>query len=83
MEKFNNENKKKIEAYNELKKAERKHSLIIEMMNETRSGEEISLLEQEETIKSIKKVKAEKEIPYYTWRFVCDKLDGDTASKIA
>ena len=82
LEKFNNENKKKIEAYDELKKAERKHGLIIEMMNETRSGEEISLLEQEETIKSIKKVKAEKEIPYFTWRFVCDKMDRDTASKI-
>lgn len=81
-EKFSNENKGKIEAYNELKNAERKHGLIIEMMNETRSGEEISLLEEEETIKSIKKVKAEKEIPYFTWRFVCDKMDRDTASKI-
>lgn len=82
LEKFKNENKGKIEAYNELKNAERKHGLIIEMMNETRSGEEISLLEEEETIKSIKKVKAEKEIPYFTWRFVCDKMDGVTASKI-
>lgn len=73
---------KKETAMKIIRKYEIKEKMLDEFMNETRKGEEISALEQEEIINSIRKQKAEQEIPYYTWRFVCDKIDKETASKI-
>lgn len=74
--------KRKLSALEVVQKYERKNDLINELINETRSGEEISILEQDEITKSVREVKNEKEIPYYTWRFVCDKIDQKTATMI-
>ena len=73
---------RKKEALDIIREYEKKMGILNEFIEETRSGEEISSLEQEEIVESIRKQKAEKEIPYYTWRFVCDKMDEETASKI-
>lgn len=73
---------KKIKANENLEVYTAKHELIKEIIAETRSGEEISLIEQEEILEAIRRQKEEAEIPYYTWRFVCDKIDNDTAQMI-
>lgn len=73
---------KLLKTHEELKKDEHRYKLIMEMISESRSGEELSAFEEDERIQSIRKQKAEKEIPYYTWRFVCDKMNEETASKI-
>lgn len=73
---------KKIKAADNLEIYTSKHNLIKEIIEETRTAEEICLLEQQELEDAIRKQKSEKSIPYYTWRFVCDKIDKDTALKI-
>ena len=40
------------------------------------------MLEQEQYINCINRQKNEKQIPYYTWRFVCDKIDDNLAKLI-
>lgn len=73
---------RKSNAANELHKYEQKYKLVTEIIEETRSGEELSVIEEEELINAIRKQKAEQDIPYYTWRFVCDRIDRETADKI-
>lgn len=73
---------KKIKAADNLEIYTSKHNLIKEIIEETRSADEIYFLEQQELEDAIRKQKSEKSIPYYTWRFVCDKIDKDTALKI-
>lgn len=73
---------RKKEALDIIREYEKKMGILNEFIEETRSGEEISSLEQNEIVEAIRKQKAEKQIPYYTWRFVCDKIDKETASKI-
>lgn len=73
---------KKIKAADNLEIYTSKHNLIKEIIEETRSADEIYFLEQQELEDAIRKQKSEKSIPYYTWRFVCDKIDKDTAMKI-
>ena len=73
---------RKKEALDIIREYEKKMGILNEFIEETRSGEEISSLEQEEIVEAIRKQKAENQIPYYTWRFVCDKIDKETASKI-
>lgn len=73
---------KKKEALDIIREYEQKLGILNEMMEETRSGEELSILEQEETIQAIRNQKKEKQIPYYTWRFVCDKVTDSVAAQI-
>lgn len=73
---------KKKEALDIIREYEQKLGILNEMMEETRSGEELSILEQEETIQAIRNQKKEKQIPYYTWRFVCDKISDSVAAQI-
>lgn len=73
---------KKKDALEVIKEYEMKQNLLNEMIEETRSGEEISALEHEELLEAIRRQKKEKQIPYYTWRFVCDKIDTKTAQLI-
>jgi transcription initiation factor IIE alpha subunit len=73
---------KKKEALDIIREYEQKLGILNEMMEETRSGEELSILEQEETIQAIRNQKKEKQIPYYTWRFVCDKITDSVAAQI-
>lgn len=73
---------KKIKAADNLEVYTSKHNLIKEIIEETRTVEEICFLEQQELEDAIRKQKSETSIPYYTWRFVCDKIDKDTALKI-
>ena len=73
---------KKEAAMKVIREYEIKEKMLDDFINSTRNGEEISALEQEELINAIRKQKAEQEIPYFTWRFVCDRIDQNTASKI-
>lgn len=74
--------KKKKDAISVIREYEMKEKMLDEFINKTRNGEEISRMEQEDLIESLRRQKEEKQIPYYTWRFVCDKIDKTTASKI-
>lgn len=76
-----NFNKKK-DAYDIVKEYEFKQNLLNEMIEESREGEELSAFELEENLEAIRRQKAEEQIPYYTWRFVCDKIDAQTAQDI-
>lgn len=72
---------KKSKALDAIRKYEKKENLINEMID-NRKGQEISMLEQEQYINCINRQKNEKQIPYYTWRFVCDKIDDNLAKLI-
>ena len=73
---------KKVKAADNLEVYTSKHNLIKEIIEETRTAEEICLLEQQELEDAIRKQKSEASIPYYTWRFVCDKIDNKMAQCI-
>lgn len=77
-----NQHNKKMTALEILEKYEKKQSLVQQIIQQTRTGEELSLIEQEERIEAIIRQKNEEQIPYYTWRFVCDKIDDKTANMI-
>lgn len=73
---------KKRDALQVIREYEIRQNLLNEMIEETRSGEEISMLEHENLVEALRRQKNENQIPYYTWRFVCDKIDKTTATKI-
>lgn len=73
---------KKNEAYEIIKDYTKRNKELKEFIQNTRSWEEVCELEKDSFINSIRKQKSEKEIPYYTWRFVCDKIDQKTATMI-
>ena len=73
---------KKVKAVSDLELYKSKMSLVQEIIDETRSGEEISMLEQADIEEALNRQKMESEIPYCTWRFVCDKINKDVAQKI-
>lgn len=82
LEKLEKKLSKKKDALQIIKDYEIRQNLLNEMIEESRSGEEISILEHEELVDAIKRQKKEEQIPYFTWRFVCDKIDRETALKI-
>lgn len=82
LEKLEKKLSKKKDALQIIKDYEVRQNLLNEMIEESRSGEEISILEHEELVDAIKRQKKEEQIPYFTWRFVCDKIDRETALKI-
>lgn len=82
LEKLESNLNKKKDALQVIKEYEIRQNLLNEMIEETRSGEEISMLEHEGLVEALRRQKNEKQIPYYTWRFVCDKIDKETASRI-
>ena len=73
---------KKVEAYEIVKEYTKKNKDLMEFIEESRSWEEVSQLEEDSLVDAIKRQKNEQSIPYYTWRFVCDKIDRKTAQLI-
>jgi hypothetical protein len=73
---------KKISAYETIKDFIKKNNELCEFIESTRTWEELSELEENNLANAIQRQKNEQNIPYYTWRFVCDKIDKDTALKI-
>lgn len=70
---------KKISAYETVKEFVKKNNELNEFIEQSRTWEEISMLEESALSNAIKRQKNEQNIPYYTWRFVCDKIDDKTA----
>lgn len=54
----------------------------MDFIESSRSWEEVSQLEEDSLADALKRQKNEQGIPYYTWRFVCDKIDRKTAQLI-
>lgn len=73
---------KKIEAYDIVKEYTQKNKDLMEFIESSRSWEEVSQLEEDSLADALKRQKNEQSIPYYTWRFVCDKIDRKTAQLI-
>ena len=73
---------KKISAYETVKEFVKKNNELNEFIEQSRTWEEISMLEESALSNAIKRQKNEQNIPYYTWRFVCDKIDDKTAQQI-
>lgn len=73
---------KKKDAMEIIREYEIKEKMLDDFINSTRKSEEISEMENAEIVKSIQRQKAEKKIPYYTWRFVCDKINNKIAQRI-
>ena len=73
---------KKVEAYEIVKEYKQKNKDLMEFIESSRSWEEVSQLEEDSLVDAIKRQKNEQGIPYYTWRFVCDKIDQKTAMLI-
>ena len=73
---------KKVEAYEIVKEYTKKNKDLMEFIEESRSWEEVSQLEENSLVEAINRQKNEQNIPYYTWRFVCDKIDRKTAQLI-
>lgn len=65
-----------------IREYEIKEKMLDDFIISTRKSEEISEMENAEIVKSIQRQKAEKKIPYYTWRFVCDKINNKIAQRI-
>ena len=65
-----------------IREYEIKEKMLDDFINSTRKSEEIVAMEEEDFVKSIQRQKAEKKIPYYTWRFVCDRINNKIAQKI-
>ena len=77
-----NELPKKLNAYETIKEFQQKNKELSDFIESSRTWEEISILESESLNDALKRQREESEIPYYTWRFVCDKIDEKTALKI-
>ena len=73
---------KKIEAWNTIIEYEKKNNDLMKFISETRPWEEVATIEQNSLISALNRQRNEQNIPYYTWRFVCDKIDEKTASMI-
>ena len=73
---------KKIEAYEIVKEYTKKNKDLMEFIESSRSWEEVNQLEENSLADALKRQKNEQSIPYYTWRFVCDKIDFKTAQLI-
>lgn len=80
--KFESELNKRTEAYEIVKEYKQKNKDLRDFIDSTRSWEEVSQLEEESLANALKRQRDEKNIPYYTWRFVCDKIDDKTAEQI-
>ena len=70
---------KKISAYETVQEFIKKNNELNEFIESTRTWEELSELEENNLANAIQRQKNEQNIPYYTWRFVCDKIDDKTA----
>lgn len=73
---------KKVEAYGIIKEYTQKNKDLMDFIEKSRSWEEVSQLEENSLADAINRQKNEQNIPYYTWRFVCDKIDRKTAQLI-
>jgi hypothetical protein len=73
---------KKISAYETVKEFVKKNNELNEFIEQSRTWEEQMALEENSLVDAIKRQKKEQSIPYYTWRFVCDKIDDKTAQQI-
>ena len=73
---------KKIDSYETIKGFISKNEELNDFINKTRTWEEISAIEKHSLQVALDKQKSENIIPYYTWRFVCDKIDEKIAKKI-
>lgn len=82
IEKLEKELPKKIEAYEIVKEYKKKNKDLMDFIESSRSWEEVSQLEEDSLADALKRQKNEQSIPYYTWRFVCDKIDSKTAQLI-
>ena len=82
IEKLEKDLPKKIEAYEIVKEYKKKNKDLMDFIESSRSWEEVSQLEEDSLADALKRQKNEQSIPYYTWRFVCDKIDRKTAQLI-
>lgn len=73
---------KKIEAWKTIVNYEKKHDDLMNFINETRPWEEVALIEQNALQDAINRQRDEKQIPYYTWRFICSDMNETTANSI-
>lgn len=73
---------KKLSAYETVQQFIKKNNELSEFIESTRTWEELCELEENNLANAIQRQKNERNIPYYTWRFVCDRIDKDTAIKI-
>ena len=73
---------KKKSAYEKIKNYIQKNKELENFIISSRPWEEVAKMEEDSLLCSLKRQKEESPIPYYTWRFVCDKIDKDTALKI-